>query len=157
MEIIPGSGVGPVRIGDRRQDVEERIGPAVHGPGGSRGVYDTTPLLVVHYAPDATVELVEISYSGDAADTEASFDGVQLTHRLLDDVVADLHAKGFTSTPSDLGHDFHAGFSVWSTGSLWAPDVLAESGEAPETDGQDGRPVADGVSVAPYAYFTEGA
>ncbi|MFB7113313.1 hypothetical protein [Streptomyces sp. NPDC056291] len=40
------------------------------------------------------------------------FDGVQLTHRFLDDVVADLHALGCTSTPSDTGHDFHTGFSV---------------------------------------------
>ncbi|MFG2815650.1 hypothetical protein [Streptomyces sp. NPDC048410] len=150
MEIIPGRGVGLVKIGDRRSHVEERIGPPYHGPGGERAVYDTTPMMVITYAADSadsTVELVEMKYSGEGGDAEAQLDGIQLTHRFLDDVVADLHARGYTSTPSDTGHDFHAGFSVWSRHSLWAPDI------DPAADEDDERAVAEGVSVAPYAYF----
>ncbi|WP_192582837.1 hypothetical protein [Streptomyces triticiradicis] len=43
MEIIPGIGVNTVRIGDRRSQVEESIGPPHHGPGGQRAVYTTFP------------------------------------------------------------------------------------------------------------------
>ncbi|WP_328754210.1 hypothetical protein OHA28_08890 [Streptomyces sp. NBC_00269] len=87
------------------------------------------------------------SYSGEGGNAEAQLDGFQLTHRFLDDVVSDLHARGYTSTPSDIGHDFHAGFSVWSMHSLWAPDLDPAASE------DDERAVAEGVSVAPYAYF----
>ncbi|OIJ93243.1 hypothetical protein, partial [Streptomyces colonosanans] len=128
MEITPGLGVDTVKIGDPRSQVEERIGPPHHGPGGQRAVYTTTPMLVITYAADETVELVEISYSGEGGATEAHYDGVQLTYRFLDDVVADLHARGYTSTPSDIGHDFHAGFAVWSMHSLWAGDLDPEAG-----------------------------
>ncbi|MFJ9705715.1 hypothetical protein [Streptomyces sp. NPDC101234] len=150
MEITPGLGIDLVKIGDRRPQVEDRIGPPHHGPGGRRAVYTTSPMLVITYAADETVELVEIRYSGEGGDTEVNFDGVQLTHRFLDDVVADLHALGYTSTPSDIGHDFHAGFSVWSMHSLWARDL------DPEADEDDERAVSETVSVAPYAYFTKG-
>jgi hypothetical protein len=150
MEIIPGQGVALVRIGDPRSQVEERVGSPYHGPGGQRAVYTTSPTLVITYAADETVELVEIGYSGEGGDAEAHYDGVQLTHRFLDDVVADLHALGHSSTPSDIGHDFHAGFSVWSMHSLWARDLDPEAGE------DDERAVSEGVSVAPYTYFAEG-
>ncbi|MFD7878640.1 hypothetical protein ACFV5G_31885 [Streptomyces sp. NPDC059766] len=147
MEIIPGRGVALARIGDHRSQVEDRIGPPHHGPGGERAVYDTSPMLVITYAADSTVELVEISYSGEGGDAEAQLDGIQLTYRFLDDVVSDLHARGYASTPSDIGHDFHAGFSVWSMHSRWARDLDPEAGE------DDERAVAEGVSVAPYTYF----
>ncbi|MFE4683013.1 hypothetical protein ACFRNJ_19590 [Streptomyces sp. NPDC056721] len=147
MEIIPGRGVDLVKIGDHRSHVEERTGLPHHGPGGERAVYNTTPMLVITYAADSTVELVEIKYSGEGGDAEAQLDGIQLTHRFLDDVVSDLHARGYTNTPSDIGHDFHAGFSVWSMHSLWAPDLDPAASE------DDERAVAEGVSVAPYAYF----
>ena len=62
--------------------------------------------------------------------------------------MADLTAKGYTSTPSDIGHDFHAGFSIWSMHSCWAPDL------DPAASPDDERAVSEGVSVAPCAYFT---
>jgi hypothetical protein len=99
-------------------------------------------MLVVDYAPDDTVELVQVPCSGDGGAGEAHLNGVQLTHRFLDEVVAELHAQGYTSTPSDIGHDFHAGFSVWSMGSLCAGDL------DPTADEDDDRAVAEGVSVA---------
>jgi hypothetical protein len=144
MEIIPETGVPLVKIGDHRTDVEERIGRPVHGPGGRKAVYDTRPGLVLGYTPEDIVEVVEIGHSGDGSD-EAFFQGVQLTFRFLDDVVADLTAKGYTSTPSDIGFHFHAGFSVWTMGSRMALDL------DPDADEDDERAVAEGVTVAPYA------
>ncbi|MGW9031241.1 hypothetical protein ACWGQ5_45840 [Streptomyces sp. NPDC055722] len=82
MEIIPELGVDLVKIGDQRSQVEERIGPPFHGPGGLRAVYTTSPMLVITYAADETVELVEIRYSGDGSDTEVHYDEVQLTFLL---------------------------------------------------------------------------
>lgn len=146
MEITPERGVPLVHLGDRRTDVEDRVGEPVHGPGGSRAVYKTTPMLVVHYLPDDTVELVEIGYSGDGRE-EVTFDGVQLTYRFIDDVVADLEARGHTCTPSDIGFEFHAGFAVWSMDSLWARDLDPGASE------EDDRAIVEGVSVAPYSYF----
>ncbi|MBO4273924.1 hypothetical protein [Microbispora triticiradicis] len=148
MEILPGVGVALVKIGESRSDVERRIGPPVHERPSERDVYATTPMLVVHYTPEDLVELVEIAYSGDGQE-EVFLDGVQLTFRFLDDVVHDLTAKGYTNTPSDIGFDFHAGFAVWSMGSRWAGDLDPNAGE------DDERKVSEGVSVAPYAYFTQ--
>nr|MDT0656416.1 hypothetical protein [Micromonospora sp. DSM 115978] len=147
MEIIPAVGVDQARIGEPRSDVEARIGAPVHGPGGRKAVYDTEPGLVICYTPDHRVELVEIGYSGDGGE-EVFFDGVQLTFRFLEEVVADLAAKGHGCTPSDIGYDFLAGFSVWSMGSRWAGDLDPDAGD------DDERTVSEGVSVAPYAYFT---
>ncbi|MEO3809488.1 hypothetical protein ABGB17_10860 [Sphaerisporangium sp. B11E5] len=148
MEIIPGRGVALAKIGETRADVEERVGEPAHGPGRARAVYPTTPALVVHYDRDDTVELVELGYGGRGGG-EVFFDGVQLTFRFLDDVVADLAAKGYTSVPSDIGFHFHAGFSVWSMHSLWALDLDPDAGE------DDERAVSEGVSVAPFSYFSE--
>jgi hypothetical protein len=144
VEIIPGAGVPLVSIGDRREDVERRIGGPVHGPGGRKAVYATTPGVVVGYTPDGTVEVVEIGYSGDGGE-EVFLQDVQLTFRFLDDVVAELTAKGYTSTPSDIGFEFHAGFAVWSMGSRTAQDLDPDAAE------DDERAVAEGVTVAPYA------
>ncbi|MCF2533393.1 hypothetical protein [Yinghuangia soli] len=157
MDIIPEVGVASVKLGDKRADVERRTGDPVHGPGRQRAVYRTTPSLVVHYHPDGTVELVELGYSGPGRgrgpQDEVWFDGVQLTYRFLDEVVAELHAKGYTSTESGIGHNFHAGFAVWSMGSLSAAELDPDNYTESEDD-EDWRDVAEGVSVAPYSYFT---
>ena len=144
MEILPGSGVAGVRIGDTRDDVERTTGPAVHGPDGGRAVYGPPTHLVVDYAQDRTVEAVTVTY-GDG--DEATYDGLQLTGRFLDDVLGDLAARGLTSTPSDVGRDFHVGLSVFSTGSASG----AELGLTDDPD--DERLVSEGVTVAPYASF----
>ncbi|MFJ2895141.1 hypothetical protein ACIO87_09675 [Streptomyces sp. NPDC087218] len=147
MEIIPGRGAGPVMIGDHRSRVEERIGPPRDPLDRTPFVYATTPPLVITYAPDDTVELVEVGHSGEGGEAEASYEGIGLTHRLIDDVVAELHARGLTSTPCDIGHDFHAGFSVWSMRVLEAREV------DPTAGADDPRCVVEGVSVAPYDYL----
>lgn len=152
MHIIPSLGVDQVKVGDHRDAVEARIGPALHGrrPGGERAVYDTSPSLVVTYQEDDTVEIVELDHAGPRGFAPVHYAGVQLTCRFLDEVVADLHALGYTSTPSGTGHEFHAGFAVWSKGSLSAADI------DPAADEDDERAVAAGVSVAPYSYFVAG-
>ena len=146
MEITPEQGVPLVHVGDRRADVESRVGQPVHGPGSSPAVYETTPITVVHYHSDDTVELVELGYSGDGGE-QVTFDGVQLTYRFIDEVVADLEVRGYTCTPSDIGYEFHAGFAVWSMHSLWAGDLDPDASE------EDERSIVEGVSVAPYSYF----
>ncbi|GAA2447016.1 hypothetical protein GCM10010433_55790 [Streptomyces pulveraceus] len=73
--------------------------------------------------------LVEIGHSGQGGEPEACYDGIRLTHRLIDDVVAGLHAKGYTGTPSDIGYDVHAGFPVWSTRVPEAREVDQTAGE----------------------------
>ena len=56
MEIQPGVGVDQVRIGDRREDVEQRVGPPVHAGRSRRAVYDTEPALVISYTAEQRVE-----------------------------------------------------------------------------------------------------
>ncbi|MYS87450.1 hypothetical protein [Embleya scabrispora] len=148
MNIIPGRGVALVEVGESRAEVEARIGEPVHGPGRSKAVYRTDPTLVICYLPDDTVELVELGH-GAGTRTEVHLDGVQLTWRFLDEVVAELTALGHTGTETDIGHAFHAGFAIWSMGSRQATDL------DPEADEDDERAVVEGVSVAPYAYFTD--
>ncbi|KAI9927010.1 hypothetical protein ASPWEDRAFT_177466 [Aspergillus wentii DTO 134E9] len=149
MNIIPSKGVAMAQIGDHRSVIESRLGlSAIHNNDCEKVVYDTDPQLIIHYQDDSTVELVEIAYSGDDG-SEVWLDGVQLSYRFLDDVVADLAAKGYKGTPSDIGHDFFAGFAIWSMGSLCARDLDPGAGE------EDEREVVEGVSVAPYAYFID--
>ncbi len=148
MEILPGVGVDQVRIGDARDDVEARLGPPVHDGRSRRAVYRTVPAIVVDYARDGTVEVVQVAYCGTPDGDEAYYDGVQLTFRFLDDVVAELTAKGLEGTPSDVGTDFLAGFSLFSMGSL---DATALD---PGAAGVDDRPVVEGVTIAPYPCLT---
>ena len=149
VEILPGVGVDQVKLGDAREDVEERVGPPVHPGRSRRAVYDTEPMLVISYTSDHEVELVEVGYTGDGGE-EVFFDGVQLTYRFMADVVSDLEARGHRCTPSDIGFDFLAGFAVFSMGSRHAQDL------DPLADDEDERAIVEGVSVAPYAYFVSG-
>ncbi|MBT2384567.1 hypothetical protein [Streptomyces sp. ISL-11] len=70
-----------------------------------------------------------------------------MRRRLRHDVLSDLHARGLTSTPTGTGNAFRAGFAVWPMGGLSAQDL------DPTADDDGERAVAEGVSVAPYAYF----
>ncbi|MFI6757975.1 hypothetical protein ACIBF5_02345 [Micromonospora sp. NPDC050417] len=147
MDIIPGVGVEAVKIGDPRRDVERGLGPPAHAGNHRRAVYDSVdPMLVVTYDEDDIVELVEIGYG---IDDQVYFDGVQLTYRFMDEVVADLATKGQFGSPSDIGFDLRAGFAIFSMASLSARDL---DPDAPE---DDPRRVVEGVSVAPYSYFTD--
>lgn len=107
----------------------------------------TTPPLVITCAPDDTVEVVEVGYGGQGGGAWAGYDGIGPAHRLIDIVVAERHARGLTSTPCDIGHDFHTGFSVWSTHVPEARGVDQTAGEG------DPRRAVGGVSAAPYDCF----
>lgn len=148
MEILPGRGVAQVGIGDARADVETRVGAPVHPGEARRAVYATVPELVVDYTDDDRVELVQVAYSGQGDGDEAFFDGVQLTYRFLDEVVADLQARGHEWTPSDVGVDFRVGFGLFATGALDPALLDPQAGV-----GDEDRLVVDGVSIAPYDYL----
>jgi hypothetical protein len=146
MEIIPGEGVALAKVGEARQAVEDRLGPPVHPGRDSKAVYDTSPRLVVTYTEDDTVEIVELAYSGDGGE-EVFFDGVQLTYRFMDDVVADLAAKGYQCESTDIGYRCEPGFAIFSMGSRSAQDL------DPQAAAEDPRQVSEGVSVASYGYL----
>lgn len=142
MEIIPGVGFEVVKVGDTREDVERRLGAGPPKSPRPRVVhYDSPPGLVVYYGADHTVE--GVAQASDPRD-EVTYDGIRLTGRFLDDVLADLAARGLTSTPSDVGRDFHAGFSVFSMGSADGASLGLTD------DPDDERLVSEGVHVAPY-------
>jgi hypothetical protein len=145
MEILPGEGVALAKVGESREAVESRLGRPVGGRRSSRALYATIPQLDLTYADD-TVELVAIWYSGGGRE-EVFFDGVQLTYRFLDDVVADLAAKGYRYEATDIGYRFEPGFAIWSMHSRWAGELDPDAAE------DDPRVVCEGVSVAPYDYF----
>ncbi|WP_117208110.1 hypothetical protein [Allorhizocola rhizosphaerae] len=146
MEILPGEGVASAKVGHSRDEVEHRLGAPIHPGRSRRAVYDTVPQLVLTYTEDDTVEIVELGYCGNGGE-EVFFDDVQLTYRFLDDVVADLAAKGYRYEPIDIGYRFEPGFAIWSMGSRWARDL------DPDATEDDPRRVCEGVSVAPYDYF----
>jgi hypothetical protein len=147
MEIQPGKGVAVAMIGESREAVESRLGPPLHPGKQSKAVYDASRLLVVSYTPDDLVELVELPHDAGRGD-EAFLDGVQLTWRFLDEVVADLAAKGYRYEPDGpLGFRFEAGFVLFSAGSRTAGDLDPNAVEG------DSRSVCEGVSVGPYEYF----
>ena len=147
MEIIPGEGLSSVRIGARRADVVAAAGePVTDGPVAW---YDEAqPPFSVHYDADDVVELIEVAHSGGRGD-EAELDGIRLTSRLLDDVVADLSAAGYEGRPVDIGHEYDAGFCVFSMHSLNPSEVDPTQPEDPD----DERLVAEGVSIAPITYW----
>jgi hypothetical protein len=144
VEIIPAVGVPSVQIGQAREDVESRLG-LPKAAGDVRAYYEA-PGLLVHYDDSDRVELVEVPY-GHGSGEEATLDGLQLTFRFMEEVRSDLAARGYTSTPSDIGYDFAAGFSIFSMASCDAGELDAAAGE------DDERRVVEGVSVAPYEYF----
>jgi hypothetical protein len=145
MEIFPGEGVAWVKVGETRETVEARLGPPAHPGIAARSVYDTEPMLVVDYDGD-TVELVELGCSGNGGE-EATLDGVQLTYRFMDEVVAELTALGHQVEPFDIGYTFRAGFTIFSMGSRTATDL------DPTASPDDPRPVVEGVGVAPAEYW----
>jgi hypothetical protein len=146
MEIVPGEGVALAKVGESRDMVERRTGPPVHPGPDRKAVYATDPMLVVTYTADDVAEVVEIACSPDAAE-EVHFDGVRLSFRFLDDVVADLAAQGHRYEPIDIGYRFEPGFALFSMGSRWARDLDPDASE------DDPRRICEGISVAPYDYF----
>jgi hypothetical protein len=145
VEILPGVGVEAVRIDELRVDVESRLG-AAGSTTDSRAYYDP-PGVLVHYDATTRVELVEVPYRKDGG-SQPTLEGVPLTYRFLEDVVHDLAMRGYVGQRSDIGYDFEAGFAIFSMSSLSATDLDASA--SPE----DERAIAEGVSIAPFSYFS---
>jgi hypothetical protein len=104
--------------------------------------------LVVRFGADERVALLEFSYDGSGG-AEVMLNGLVLTARLTEDVLSDLAVHGYTSVRCDIGYNFHAGFSIWSMGSIRPNDVI--EGSSPD----DERDVVEGVSVAPFSYWAD--
>ena len=147
MEIIPGKGLPLVRIGARRADVVAAVGPPVTD-GRVAWYHEAQPPFAVHYDGDDVVEYVEVANGGGRGE-EVELDGIRLTSRLLDDVLADLAAAGYEGRAVDIGWEYDAGFCVFSMSSL----TLAEVDPSEPEDPEDERLVAEGVGIAPVEYW----
>ena len=124
MEFIPGVGVAAARIGEPKVAIDERLGRP--DQAGRRAVYTgTEPMLIVHYDHRDTAELVEIGYG---VDEQVYFEGVQLTYRIMDDVVEDLARRGLRAHTMDIGYAFEPGFAIFSMSSLTAADLPRANG-----------------------------
>lgn len=146
MEIIPGKGLPRVRIGASRADVVAAVGEPAKD--GRVTWYDEAqPPFSVHYDDRDVVEYVEVAHGGGRG--EAELDGIRLTARLLDDVLADLAAAGYEGRAVDIGWEYDAGFCVFSMSSL----TLAEVDPSEPEDPEDERLVAEGVGIAPLSYW----
>lgn len=88
VEILPGVGVLGLRLGADRAAVESLLGKPSATHLGVAVYDDRDPALVLRYAEDGSLEMIEIPYSG--CGNEVALGPVQLTYRLLDDVIEDL-------------------------------------------------------------------
>lgn len=148
MRIDPGVGIPGVSVGDHRQRVEDSLGPATSVNGSVAYYQAAEPAVSVHYSATELVELIELAYGGPGHE-EVFLEDIQLTYRLMDDVVTDLEQAGLRGTPSDIGMDYELGFAIFSMSSIDPADVI------PGADPADERQVVEGVSVAPYSYFAQ--
>ena len=145
MEIDPGRGVLNLELGVERAAVTQRLGAPTSLHEDSAFYSEPAPGLVLRFSARGRLELIEVPYSGNGH--EVTLRGIQLTHRLLDEVVDDLRCEGFVGRSSDIGIDFPEGFAIWSMGSLAAQDI------DPFARPDDERPVVEGVSIGTPAYF----
>lgn len=144
-QIVPSEGFQGVQLGAGRTAIEASIGEPTSTRPGSAFYVDRDPTLILRYAADDTLEMIEIPYSGEG--NEPHLGDIQLTARLLADVIDDLLRAGYVGRPCDIGYDFEAGFTVWSMGEIQLFEV------DPSADRDDFRDVAEGVSIASPAYF----
>ena len=153
VEIIPGTGLPVAQVGQTLTDIEAVVGLAddIQADPDRAYWHRHVPAFVAHFDRDGVVELVEAYYSqGDQE--QVTLGGVQLTFRLMDDVVADLEAAGMHARRMDIGFDFDEGFSVWSMSSLSTADLTGGS-----YDPDDERLVVEGVAVGAPSYFQDPA
>ncbi|EAQ00469.1 2-amino-3-ketobutyrate coenzyme A ligase [Janibacter sp. HTCC2649] len=149
MQITPAVGIPEVSIGDSRSDVESRLGEPSSSEEGRAFYFDREPNFSVHYDGAGTVELIEVVHGEGAA--EAFLGEIQLTFRLMDDVVEDLEIGGFTSRPVDIGRVYDAGFCVFSMASRDPSELV----DGAKFDEDDERLVVEGVSIAPASYWRD--
>jgi hypothetical protein len=148
MQITPAVGIPGVSIGDERATVEASLGSPSSGDEARVYYFDTEPGFSVHYDADQRVELIEVGHSEGRA--EVHLDDVQLTFRLMDDVVSDLAQKGLSGKPVDIGYQYDEGFCIFSMASQTPSDV-----NGGEYDPDDERLVVEGVGIAPVSYWDD--
>jgi hypothetical protein len=148
MQITPAVGIPGVSIGDSRAAVEQSLGAPSSRDDGRAFYFDAEPGFSVHYDADQRVELIELGHSEGRA--EVYLDDVQLTFRLMDDVVADLARKGHSGKPADIGYQYDEGFCVFSMSSQNPSDL---TGGAYDPD--DERLVVEGVGIAAASYWDD--
>lgn len=144
MEILPGVGLPVARVGQTVDEIEAAAGPATRADD-RRAVWEQhSPPFAVYLDDRGTCELVEVCCATDGG-PGATLGGVQLTHRLMDDVEADLARSGLRGRRSRLVVDFELGFTLWSLDEAGGPDGGPEVGH----DVSAGRLLVEGVAIAP--------
>ena len=153
MEIVPGVGLPVARIGQTLSDIEAVVGLAddVQLDPDRAFWHRHYPGFCAHFDGEGVVELIEVYYSQGGRE-QVTLGGVQLTFRLMDDVVADLAAAGLQGRPMDIGFDYDEGFCVWSMSSLNPSDLTGGL-----YDPADERRVVEGVAVGAPDYFRDPA
>ena len=153
MEIIPGVGLPVAKVGQTLADIEALVGLAddIQLDPDRAFWHRHYPGFSANFDGDGVAELIEAYYSQGGRD-QVTLGGVQLTFRLMDDVVADLEAAGMHGRRMDIGFDYDEGFCVWSMSSLNPSDLTGGP-----YDPRDERLVVEGVAVGPPSYFQEPA
>ena len=149
MEIIPGEGLPVARVGQTRAEIEALVGPATFLKVGCVSWPEHSPPFTVYFAADGRAQLIEV-YHGVNGQDQATFGGVQLTRRVMDDVLSDLAREGVSGRRTDIVADFDEGFTLWSLLSLSPADV--DPARATDPAAND-HPVVEGVAIAPAHYW----
>lgn len=148
MEIIPGEGLPVARVGQSRAEIEAVVGAATSVEADCVSWLGHSPPFAVYLDLDDRAQLVEV-YHGVNGNDQATFGGVQLTRRLLDDVLRDLARAGVAGRRTDIVAEFDEGFTLWSLLSLSPADIDPLRADDAEHD----DPVVEGVAIAPLHYW----
>ncbi len=149
-EVLPGIGTALAQVGQTLRQIEAVAGTPSIVQEHSAYWNEHKPAFVVHTDSAGRVELVELDH-GESGEPQVTLRGIQLTYRVMEDVVADLEEAGFIGIEVDTGWEYEEGFCIWSTGSHRASDI--DPSNTPDLD--DERLVVEGVSVAPAGYWRE--
>lgn len=149
MEIIPGEGLPVARVGQTRADIEASAGPPSSAEHRCLTWRQHAPPFAVYFDGRDVAELVEV-YHGEKGQDQATFRGVQLTRRMMDDVISELAHAGVVGRRADIVAEFDEGFTLWSLLSLSPADIEPPS---PTDPAPDDDPVIEGVGIAPAHYW----
>jgi len=145
LAIVPHQGVGPVRFGMAREDVQRELGPP-RGPE-VRGGHCFWEGLFVHFDANGRVEFIELANN---ARFRALFDGVCLHEVPAEEAIRVVARHGsYDENDPELGYTYV--FPELQL-SLWRP-TRPEPGQAPDDIG--GRYFAAvGIGAAGYFKWT---